>query len=146
MMAYAGKTKVPIDRTESEIKTLLKKRGATSYASGEANSIAQIVFEMKGRRILFRAPLPMRKDFPPGATGEDRWMQAGRSRWRALQFVIKAKLEAADTGIVSFEDEFLAYTMTPDGRTVGEWARTELTRALTDGRPLPPLLGGPRDD
>ena len=44
--------------------------------------------------------------------------QGKRSRWRALYLVVKAKLEAVSSGIVSMEDEFLAQTVMNDGETV----------------------------
>lgn len=48
------------------------------------------------------------------------WQQACRQRWRALALCIKAKLEAVECGIVSFEQEFLAHFQMPDGRTIGD--------------------------
>ncbi len=39
-------------------------------------------------------------------------------RWLAL--VIKAKLEAVESGITMFEEEFLAHIVLPDGKTAGE--------------------------
>jgi hypothetical protein len=51
---------------------------------------------------------------------EKAWEQVTRQRWRALALVIKAKLEAVTSGISTFEAEFLANTMLPDGRTVGD--------------------------
>ncbi len=48
------------------------------------------------------------------------WEQGCRQRWRALALAIKAKLEAVECGIVTFDQEFLAHIVGPDGRTVGE--------------------------
>jgi hypothetical protein len=69
------------------------------------------------------------------------WEQAGRQKWRALVLVIKAKLEAVEAGIVTFEEEFLAHIMLPDGRTVGEWTRPQLEAVYSDGS-MPALLPG----
>jgi hypothetical protein len=87
------------------------------------------MFEAKGRRIMFELPLPDRDDkrFQSDGRGHARtpakkpevWEQACRQRWRALALVIKAKLEAVESGITSFEDEFLAHVVMPDGQTVG---------------------------
>lgn len=52
------------------------------------------------------------------AAATKEYEQAGRQRWRALALVIKAKLEAVGTGIVTFEEEFLAHIVLPSGRTV----------------------------
>ncbi len=46
---------------------------------------------------------------------------------------MKAKLEAVEAGISSFEDEFLSATLLPDGSTVGDWARPQLEAAYTRG-------------
>jgi hypothetical protein len=49
-----------------------------------------------------------------------QWEQATRQRWRALHLVIKAKLEAVESGIVDFDSEFLAHLVLPNGRTVAD--------------------------
>jgi hypothetical protein len=59
--------------------------------------------------------------------------QAVRQRWRALVLVLKAKLEAIESGISSFEDEFLAQTVLPDNTTVGGFMRPQLDRAYELG-------------
>jgi hypothetical protein len=46
--------------------------------------------------------------------------QEERTRWRSLLLVIKAKLEAIESGIASFEDEFLAHTLLPNQQTVAQ--------------------------
>jgi hypothetical protein len=57
--------------------------------------------------------------------------------------VVKAKLEAVESGIVTFEDEFLAQTVLPDNRTVGESVAEPIKRAYIEGhvRPLLQLEG-----
>jgi hypothetical protein len=61
------------------------------------------------------------------------WEQACRQRWRALNLVVKAKLEAVESGIATFEDEFLAYTMLPGGATVGQWLTPQLDEVYRRG-------------
>ena len=68
------------------------------------------------------------------------WQQACRQRWRALALVIKAKLEAVETGIATFEQEFLAYIVLPNGQSVGDTAIPAIEAAAA-GKDLPPLLG-----
>jgi hypothetical protein len=55
--------------------------------------------------------------------------------------VIKAKLEAVETGITSFESEFLAHILLPDGSTFGQWAAPELERVYLSGKMPQKLLG-----
>lgn len=152
---YAEGTEVSVEKSQGEIRALVTKYGASSFAYLEGQDEAKVAFQVRDRRILFRVPLPDRdsKVFArsPGGrvayTQDQRykaWEAACRRQWRALALVIKAKLEAVQSGIVTFEDEFLAYTLTPTGETIGEWANRELP-AVMEGRPMPPLLGGPRD-
>jgi hypothetical protein len=150
---YAEGTEVSVEKSQAEIRSLITRYGASGFGFLESGDAAQIVFQVRDRRVIFRLPLPSRDDKrfmrSPGGrvfyTPEQRikaWEQGCRQRWRALALTIKAKLEAVESGIVTFEDEFLAYTLKPDGETIGDWARREMP-AVLEGRPLPPLLTGP---
>ncbi|GEP00589.1 hypothetical protein [Methylobacterium haplocladii] len=148
---YAADTSVPMDRSISEIRTTVRRYGATEFAHMESDDQAAITFTMKGRRILFRLAMPDRKsrEFThteakrqarSATAAEAAWEQACRSRWRALALVIKAKLEAVEVGIVVFEDEFLANTVPPGASvTFGETVR-ESMRIAHETRELTPLL------
>jgi hypothetical protein len=77
------------------------------------------------RQVRFELPLPSTRRARVHAPlarsahrhrGRALWEQACRQRWRALALVVKAKLEAVQSGIATFEDEFLAYTMLPERR------------------------------
>jgi hypothetical protein len=65
--------------------------------------------------------------------------QACRQRWRALALAIKAKLEAVEAGITSFEDEFMAHIVLPDGSTFGRWARPQIAKVYEENT-MPSLL------
>ena len=160
-LAYAADTEVPSDRTIAEIKTLVTRHGATGYLYAESPSQAMIMFELRGRQIKFVVPLPDRnaREFTrTPARGFQRseaeaikaWEQATRTRWRALLLVIKAKLEAIAIGVGTFEDEFLANTLLPGGRTGSEWVQAQGEKAYIEGHvpPMMPLLGagGCRDN
>ena len=69
------------------------------------------------------------------------WEQATRQRWRALALAVKAKLEAVEAGIATFESEFLAHIVMDDGQTIGEKLLPQIDRALMAGK-LPKLLPG----
>jgi hypothetical protein len=43
---------------------------------------------------------------------------------------------------ITIKDEFLAYTVMPDGRTVSEWLQPQLENAYQSGN-MPPLLPEP---
>lgn len=125
---YAARTKVPAERTRFEIETLMRKRGADQFLSGEDAEKAVLAFRMQGRHFRFTLPL-----------ADTRGAQQIRSRWRALLLVIKAKLEAIDLGIMTIEDAFVGETVLPDRQTVAEYMRPQIESAYATGR-MPPLL------
>ena len=152
-MTYAANTEVPVERSRAELERTLSRYGATSFAYGWQASSAVVMFEAHGRRIQFVLPLPDRDDpvfttyrHSSGrmlnrteAAAEKAWEQAQRARWRALNLVVKAKLEAVESGITTFEQEFLAHTMLPSGETVGDWIEPQLDQAYALGT-MPPML------
>lgn len=152
---YAADTSVPMDRSIAEIRTTVRRYGATEFAHMEREAEAAIGFTMRGRRILFRLAMPNPKDRAFTHTAAKRqersavgaheaWEQACRSRWRALALAIKAKLEAVEIGIVTFEDEFLASTIPPGSSiTFGEMVREDMRLSHERGelKPLLPYLG-----
>lgn len=142
-MRYAANTSVSSERSKAEIERMLTRYGATSFASGWQNDQAVIQFHMCERRIKFVLPLPSKanKEFTHSKRGLRReeeayklWEKATRQRWRALALVVKAKLEAVETQIASFEDEFMAHIVMPDGKTVAEHARPMIAQAYKSGK------------
>ena len=147
-MAYAEKTSVSVAKTKADIEELVQKYGADQFISGFKDNIAIVGFSLADRQVRFVLPLPDKAEFlyTPGR-GQRRtadaaraaWEQACRSKWRALYLVIKAKLEAVDAGISTFEREFLADIVLPDGQTAGDWIHPQLEQAYLTGN-MPPLL------
>lgn len=152
MARFAEGTEVSVEKSRAEIERLIVRYGATSTAFMNAPGRALIMFEAKKRRVVFELPLPDReeKKFLRDGRGSARtpekrfeaWEQACRQRWRALALVIKAKLEAVESGITSFEDEFLAHIMMPDGQTVGAHVKPNIESWYTAGS-MVPLLPAP---
>jgi hypothetical protein len=135
---YAEGTAVPVDRSKAEIERLLTRYGATAFASGWSDGSATLLFEAQGRRIRFELPLPNAKSHP----NDDKRMKEARRRWRCLALVIKAKLEAVESQIVTFEEEFLAHIIVPGTKeTFGTWAAPQIAAAYERGLKMPPLLG-----
>ena len=147
MSRYAATTSVPVERSRAEIERTLARYGAEQFVYGWDREQAVIGFTVRidgdqRRQVRFKLPLPARDDreFTHHARGrrtdteiERRYEQSCRQRWRALALVVKSKLEAVETGIASFEDEFLAYTMLPSGETVGEWVVPQLVEVYANG-------------
>ena len=133
MSRYAENTEVSTDKSRVEIERILQRYGAPEdgFIYGRKGNSAFIGFEFHGVRFKIVLPLPdrMAEEFrytPARRTARTpeqalaAWEQAGRQSWRALALVIKAKLEAVEAKIATFEDEFMAYRVLPSGRTVSE--------------------------
>lgn len=148
MGTYAAQTSVTSEKSRGEIERTLTRYGAQAFAYGWQESSAMIGFQAHSRSIRFVLPLPDRADreFTRTPTGRQRssgeaekaYEQAVRQKWRALALVIKAKLEAVDAGIVTFEDEFAMHMVLPDGRTVAQHVLPAIESAYSTGsvRPL----------
>ena len=152
MARYAANTTVSVERSRAEIEATLVRYGASSFMYGWDTGGAMIAFvvgvaEGQTRQVRFHLPLPSRDEhrFTRHTRGsrtpeaaEALWEQACRQRWRALALVVKAKLEAVETGIATFEDEFLAYIMLPEGQTVGQWIAPQLHDAYDPDKGVMP--------
>jgi hypothetical protein len=146
-MSYAQNTTVSMDKSKAEIEQVLRRYGADQFYYGWADqeALARIAFRAHGRHIQFNLKMPDRNDpkiirtpahrrlRSPEAV-EATWEQACRQRWRALALVIKAKLEAVESEITTFEDEFLAHTMLPEGMTVSSFIQPQIKMAYETGR------------
>lgn len=147
-MSYAVATEVSVEKSQAEIQRMLTRAGATKFMTGFDDAQAMMMFVLRSRTFKFVLPLPDRKsdEFQKRrvtayssrkATPEEaykKWEQACRSRWRCLALAIKAKLEAVAIGLTTFEQEFLAFIMTDDGRTVGERIIPQLEDATASGK------------
>lgn len=149
---YAEGTQVAAERTRGEIERTLSRFGATAFAYGWDDgppARAVIQFKARDRHLRMELPVPDRSDFAYTDTGrlrtesamEQAYDQETRRRWRALLLIVKAKLEAVSSGIVTFEDEWLAHTVMPDGRTVAQHVQPAITSAYEHGA-VPQLLPG----
>ena len=150
-MAYARNTDVSVERSQVEIGTILRRYGAESFLCGYEGDRAVVQFTAAARRVRFVLTLPTRSERrfthssrgarTPEVVGRE-WEQACRQKWRALALVIKAKLEAVEAGIVTFEQEFLGQVVLPDDTTVYDQTRDRVALAYDTGQ-LQPLLPPP---
>jgi hypothetical protein len=147
MPTYAKDTDVSCARSRADIENTLQRYGAEQFAYATAPGKALIGFTMHDRQVRFILPLPKREEFRQTPAGRDRtpksqddaWEQACRQRWRALLLVIKAKLEATECGISTFESEFMANIVLPDNRTVGDFMLPQISAAYDSGK-MPAML------
>lgn len=149
MGLYASQTTVSSDRSKGEIEGILQRYGADEFVSGWDQKRAVVMFRMNNRRIRFYLPMAVREEFKNTESGRARTSeyaidealeQAKRQRWRALALVIKAKLEAVSSGITSFEEEFMAHVVMPNGQNFAEWATPQIAESYATKK-MPSLLG-----
>lgn len=151
MTRYAQNTSVSGENSRAEIERTVRRYGATAYGYvwDDSGTRAMIEFRLCDRRVRFMLtmPDPQSDEFAFTPKGKRRqgevvakeWEQACRQRWRALALMIKAKLEAVESGIVTLEDEFLAHLVLPNGKTVGEQVVPAAIKAIESGKPMPLL-------
>jgi len=152
---FAENTSVPPEKSRMEIEMAVKRYGAEQFYSGwdEMAKSAVIGFRMENRIVQFKLRIPPPLEEFDGSVklsyGNHRRRtrdemkkaqeQEERRRWRCLHLAIKAKLEAVATKIASFDAEFLAHVVLPDGSTVGEWVGPQLDEVYS-GRKMPAML------
>lgn len=159
MATYASKTTVSPEKSRAEIERTLSRYGANAFSYGYDEDRAVVMFAAEGRKLRFEIARPDASAFRYTSPGGYEWAsgarrrtpkqmeeaaaQDERQRWRALALVIKAKLEAVQVGIVTFEEEFLAHILLPSGETVGEWAAPQLEDVYEAGG-MPEIMPGAR--
>lgn len=147
MATYAKGTEVAASRSRDEIERTLARYGADAFAYATNRQQAMVEFSANGRRIRFLLPLPdpASPEFTLTPTGRsrsataarDEWEKATRQAWRALALLVKAKLEAVESGIVTFETAFLAHTVLPSGGTVADEIAPQVEAAYLGGKVAP---------
>lgn len=150
MSRYAANTQVSSDQSRAEIERTLQRYGADAFGYAWEGERAVVQFRARGRFVRFALPLPDPAD--PDFTHHSRGRrtpdaqaklheQAIRQRWRALALAVKAKLEAVESGITTFDEEFMAHIVLPDGSTVGQFMQPQIETAYEQGE-MPALLPG----
>jgi hypothetical protein len=146
---YAAGTDVPTDRSIAEVRRILRNYGATGFAFAEEEGRTAIGFAVHDRQVRFILPVPDADDpeFVRTPTGKSRtaiarmaaYDAAVRQVYRIFVVVIKAKLAAVESNLISFEDEFLAFLVLPGGQTVGDVTRPRIAEAYAT-KQVPALL------
>lgn len=152
MRSFARGTQVPVDRSRFQIEHLLAQAGAERFAYATSATGAAIGFRINGRNIKIMVPMPDLDDrnLTHNKAGyvltelqvKGRFEQEIRRRWRALLLVIKAKLEAVESGIAEFEVEFMPYIVLPGGATVAEKVLPNVAEAYASKKNIPMLGSG----
>ena len=149
-MSYAENTAVTSERSRAEIERTLSRYGADSFVYGWDRGMAMVGFRVNTRQVKFLIPLPDRNDkefkYTPArgqrrsdSQAEAAYEQAVKQKWRALSLVVKAKLEAVESGITTFDEEFMAHIVLPNGQTTGEVMVPQIEEAYATGK-MPAML------
>lgn len=135
---YAAGTRAPVDASRREVERVLARYGADGFhygwerryipagdgGSAKEEGHAVLGFLINRRRIQIDVPMP---DDP----------REQRRMWRVMLLLIKAKLEAVESGIGTLESEFLANIVIHTGQTIGGVLLPRLTEVVESGRLLP---------
>jgi hypothetical protein len=109
----------------------VRRYGADQFAYMTGQAQAVIAFVSHGKQVRFILPMPDANEtrfthtpergiMRTAQAAEREYEQAVKQKWRALNLVVKAKLEAVEAGIVTFEQEFGMHLVLPGGRSVAD--------------------------
>lgn len=124
---FAAATKVPVEQSIADIRATVARYSGEQFIYMLGEDQAVVAFSMEARQVRFYVSM------------KDRDAQNRRQAMRALLLVIKAKLEAVASGVMLFEDEFLANIVLPNGTLVGQEVRARIATAYESGE-MPKLL------
>jgi hypothetical protein len=144
MATYASSTDVSSDKSRAEVERTLTRYGATHFGYMSEPGRVLIAFQKEGRQVRFAIPMPDRNErrfthhsrgvrTPSAALTE--YEQAVKQKWRALALVVKAKLEAVESGIAEFDQEFYGYMVLPSGRTVYDDTQEQVAQMIASRAP-----------
>lgn len=145
-MAYAERTTVSPEKSRAEIERILSRFGASHFMYAFSGDAGIVQFRAKGdhgyRQVRFVIPMPDENEYKRDKRGYFRtpsarktaWEQEIRRRWRSLALNIKAKLDAVESGLFTFDQEFMPFLVLPDGSTVDEWLQPQITEAYESGQ------------
>jgi hypothetical protein len=124
---------------------MLRKHGAQEFAVYTSDQKTVFMYRLHHRMVrhVVAYPLKTARKYPLAATDVQRrkvdekaardreaeW----RRRWRALVLVCKAKLEICASGGSTFEREFLADLLLPNGETVAEATIARIAESYESG-------------
>lgn len=156
---YAQRTRVPAERSETELRQYLARQGAADVMTGVLGGHVVVAFKLRDRLIRFVIPLPdvaeARKQVHQSRRGRrytdadvQAWREVAiRERWRALVATVKARFVSIAARVETFEVAFFAHTVVPGtgGKTTAELALPALAESYESGEPpsLARMMLGP---
>lgn len=132
--SYAEDTKVPVARSQEQIKKMLRELGSDRMAVFESEQENSILFEIPNADG-YSTQYKLTSVVPEGRR---TLAQRERASWRALVLLIKAKKVAIQQGITTVEKEFMGDTVMPGGATLIDYYQDLIAHNYSDG---PPQIG-----
>jgi hypothetical protein len=128
MKQYAEGTAVSVERSRTEVETVLNRYGATKFMYYREGDSVILAFEMNGHACKLSVRPPDRESFRRTETGrtrkstaaQDAWEAEYRRRWRVLILSLKARLESISAEAETFEEAFAGIMLLRSGETVAE--------------------------
>lgn len=107
-------TKVGVGQSQADLRKVLMRYGASEFAFRETADVAEVAFVHHALGIRIRVPIN-----PPQPNNKASREREERRVWRVLHWLIKARMDAIDAGVETFEQAFLAHVVNPaSGQTV----------------------------
>lgn len=138
MTKYAQGTTVTVEKSRSEIESLIKKNGGKNFCYFSSPDAEVFIFEAFNRRLKFGVKMPKISGYYTDKQRTEKTQAEYRRLFRVLILRLKAKFESVKSGEVSFDEEFLANIVDNENRTVWETIQPALQGFTTEK--LPPLL------
>lgn len=118
---YTGSTKIPAQRTASEVQDVLRRSGAhqiaTEYTPDGSIRAMRFTFPVDGQVVTFELPVRVEALLPKLRNDKE---QAERVAWRQLLRWVEAQLALIDAGMVQPAEVYMPYRILPNGRLLGE--------------------------
>ncbi len=129
---YAARTSISVERSKAELEKTIKRWGADEYRAGWSARAKSELIDFSYENCSIRMHMTMTDD-----------EQENRRRWRSMVLVVKAKLESVETGISTFQEEFMAHIVMANGKTLAENIMPRLLEAAQSGKRLMLNVGQP---
>lgn len=120
MSKFAQGTDVSPEKSQMQISTMLRKFGCQGVMMGYENQSNFIGFVFKDVQVRLFCPIVKSE-------------AENRRRWRVLRIIIQSKFEIIQCGIKTFEEEFFADIVMPNGKTVSQVALPAVQKAISSG-------------
>lgn len=122
MARYAEGTAVDVEKSRAEMVGTLGRYNVRKFGWEFGDEGDVLFFEIEGKayKMLVRRPKASEFEYNPRIAAGDLVLREWRRRWRAVGMLLKMKLEFAESGDSTIENELLPYLVLRDGTTLGD--------------------------